>query len=188
MLNQCRNFDVEFSTFYRRFFDHSTPNKKPLKYSTSNQRLNFNDSRNFNVFSTTVEIYLRFSTLFRRQNLDVDSTLNPRRKCPLGCDSNTEQACFHLTHYQKIKSLWKMVKGWKQCLGPIVFLFICAPWLICKMNHDNNLCIIDSTKFNMSVWWQAVLGYNKQAMMLVYMTLWIYIRFLWHYSLYEQNN
>ncbi len=80
---QRANFDVEFSTLFRRFFRRRI--KKPLKYR-----------RRINVeISTTVEI----STLFRRpskysnvfqrffddrRNFDVDSTLNQRRKCPLG--------------------------------------------------------------------------------------------------------
>ena len=60
-LTQWANFNVEFSTLFRCFFDAEL---KTVEIST-NQR------RSFTAFSTTVEIFLRFSTLFRR-------------KCPLG--------------------------------------------------------------------------------------------------------
>ncbi len=59
-----RWINVEISTSnFQRFFDvFSTPNKNPLKY----RRRYSNDRRNVNDFSTTVEIFLRFSTLYFR--------------------------------------------------------------------------------------------------------------------------
>ena len=84
ILSQRANFDVEFSTLLRLF---STPNKKPLKFRC---RINVEISicRNFNIFSTTVEIFLRFSTLFRRPSkfrcrFNVEST----SKMPAGLRS-----------------------------------------------------------------------------------------------------
>ncbi len=70
---QRANFEVEFSTLFRRFFN---ANKKTLKYrrrfdveSTSKLQSFFDDRRNiltfFNAFSTTVKFRRRF---------DVEST------------------------------------------------------------------------------------------------------------------
>ena len=57
----------------------------------SSQRRNFNDRRNFNAFSMTVEIFLRFSTLFRpskfRRQFNIEST----SKMPTGFQDATSK-------------------------------------------------------------------------------------------------